>query len=235
MAEETIRIGLHAILLSICTVSLATETDATTSNLAKHLVQLSGRTSNPRGVAVLPENSELAVELALASTFRGIVQESDHIAAQQSRSRVMGANLLAKRINVVQVPASRIATADRSANLIVYLRGIPELEVTALIWKLAPYGGRALIRAGNGPSENDLRNWAGNPDGAEVRIVKDSFGLWAIIERGSLKNADEWTHTYHDADNNPYSRDSSLSWPFVCSAVACHRDPFVRLRFPSYA
>ena len=215
MTKATIRAVLNAMLLLISTVSLSAESGASSSNLAGRLVRLSGRASNPRGVVVLPENSELAIELALASNFRVIAQESDHVTAQQARSRAMAANLLAKRINVVQAPASCIVTADRSANLIVYLRGIPKLEVATLIRKLAPYGGRGLIRADNGMSEADLRSWAGTPDGAEVRIIEDPFGLWAVIERGAVEDADEWTHTYHDADNNPYSRDSSLSWPFV--------------------
>lgn len=210
---------LSLALLTFGCAALATAQDV--APLAKHLLKLSGRGDNPRGVCVTPEGGALAFHLARASEFVVVAEEPTATAMQATCARADAAGLLGRRLYVAESPSIRIVTADRYANLIVYAsltdELLSELDPVYLVGKLAPHGGRLVagLAAGQtgGLTQAQLETWAKASSVSAARVVKDDFGLWAIIERPPLPGGVEWTHNNFDASNNPYTPDAAFAWP----------------------
>ena len=203
-------------LLTVCQVQAQDERSA-------YLIANSNRAGNPCGIAVLPEGGALAPALAKAGRFIVVSQEADDGAVRATCAATEKTGLLGRRLYICESPSNRIIVADKCANLIAYTRvtdaTLGSFDPKYLLSKLSPYDGRAVVGLAKGAegalTKAKLQAWAKGFGVPDVQIVEDEQGLWALVTRPALPNADEWTHTYHAEDNNPYSRDTALTWPFM--------------------
>lgn len=125
------------------TVSVAGSLDA----LAQHLVSLSNRATNPKGLCVLPGGGDLAFALAETSGFYVVAQEPSPAAMQAACAKADQAGLLGRRMTVIEGAQPACAVADCSANLYV-LTGVTDggLPVASdVLRKLAPQAGQAVV------------------------------------------------------------------------------------------
>ncbi len=76
--------------------------------LAKHLVALSNRAANPRGLCVVADGGGLAREIAKATGFFVISQEPDAAAMQAMAAQAARGGLLGTRMVVVESSPDRV-------------------------------------------------------------------------------------------------------------------------------
>ena len=88
---------------------------------------------------------------------------------------------------------------------------------------LSPYRGVAVVGnpagARGGLSKAALAEWA-KGIGGTVTITEDGNGLWAVVKMPPLKGGDDWTHYAHGPDQNRYSNDGALKWPYLMQWTA---------------
>ena len=189
--------------------------------LAKHMVSLSDRQTNPRGVCAVPGGGELAFALTRASEFYVVAQEATPEAMQAACARADREGLLERRMTIAEGLRGTCILADCYANLFV-LTGVtdaelPRLDVPKILRRLAPHGGQAVIGLAKGEngtlSKAGLESWAKGFALPTARVVEDAAGLWAVVTRPPLPDSAEWTHNLFDASSNPYTSDTAFAWP----------------------
>ncbi len=163
----------------------------------------------------------LALEIARHTEMSVIAVDPDPGEVEKARRTLDRAGVYGTRVTVREAKPSKIPFPDYFANLIVSETSLaagripwPADEVFRL---LRPCGGRAVIgQTGGFPAaarldRSRLRSWI-RPFRAISRIV-DEKGLWAVVSRGPLDGAGEWTHTYADPANTACSKDRYVHGP----------------------
>jgi len=113
--------------------------------------------------------------------------------------------------------------ADYFANLIVSERMMFDGEFPCpageLFRMLKPFGGVAYLgqtefeaKGGKRLNRPDFEGWLKDDATTDWKIVENG-GLWAVIRRGKLPGAGEWTHLYANANNTACSGDSLVRSP----------------------
>ena len=179
-------------------------------NAARHILDKTGLT---KGYCLVlgSDAGRLAYELARQSGLRIVVVDDDAWRVQINRRNIDKAGLYGKRVTVLQGSLQKLPFNDYFANLIVSDRSLitgdvptPADEVYRL---LRPFGGIAFIGGVmNGGDGESLQSWieASSHSGWKTEKYR---GSWAILQRGALPGAGEWTHLYADAANTACSLD----------------------------
>ena len=131
-----------------------------------------------------------------------------------ARNYLDKAGLYGSRVTIFFANLAELKCRDYSANLIVSDRmiadGICPGTAAEVFRVLRPNGGKAYLgqpsSCPNPLSQVTLENWLSG-----ISYTLDhTNGLWAVIDRGSLNGAGEWTHFYADLANTANSGDTRI-------------------------
>ncbi len=164
-------------------------------------------------------DGRLAYELARRTNDLQIVamdEDTKRVAA--ARTALDRTGLYGARITVHHVTLKSVPFTAYMADLIVSGRSVVDgnLAVSAkeVLRLLRPYGGMVIIGQPGAASlsRDDLQRWTKTaPDSGWD--VTDKDGVWAVLRRGALPDAGEWTHAYADPGNTACSHDRLVSGP----------------------
>lgn len=161
-------------------------------------------------------DGRLAQELIDTTELNIVIAEDDPAVAASLRARFRRAGLYGVRVAVHDTPLDALPYASYLFNLVVSERalatGKPATPVDEVYRVLRPYGGVACIGVASAPHEGDLarhaaelRRWmTGRADGA----IRRKAGAWAVLRRGAVPGAGEWTQLYADAAHTACSGDA---------------------------
>ena len=160
----------------------------------------------------------LAYELARRSEMKFFGIEPDANLVAQGQAALLNANLYGNRITLHQGTLDKLNYNDYSAALVVSDSIIAEGKCTGLAAQMyrivRPAGGIALIGQPPGCpkklSSNELEQWLKAGE-LSYSITEDANGLWAIIERGPLPGAGQWTKMWSDLGNTACSQDERIT------------------------
>jgi len=205
-----------------CFLAISLASARSESSLALHLLDLSGRKA---GICSMPRcgDGKLAVELARESKLLVHAMNEKPAEVAMARKAADEAGLLGRTLYVEEGGVSKNPLADWCADLLV-IADASDADLAQVVQKdirrvLSPYRGVAIVgRAkalGAGLSRVQLEAWLKGLDAPGGKIVEDDFGLWAIATMPPLAGGDDWTHYAHGPDQNRYSKDDVLKYPFV--------------------
>lgn len=154
------------------------------------------------------ENGGLALDLARQSNLEIICIDSDPDKVALARNHIAHEGFYGSRISVHQGELDAIPYARYFANLIVSETAVstgkaPEsLNPKSLATHLKPLGGKIVLGPDN---STGFVSWLSGSGLEEVTVTeKDGF---AILERGALPGAGDWSHQYGEPGNTACSYD----------------------------
>ncbi len=197
------------------------------TSLSQHLVALSKHSA---GICSMPRcgDGQLVMQIAHDSNLlvHALSVKSEEVADTQQAADKAG--LLGRSVYIEQGDLAHNPLADWCADVLFItdasdkeLSKIPQQQVCRV---LAPYRGVAIVgrakQMGGGLSRFKLDNWLKGMNVPDGKIVEDDFGLWAVATMPALKGGDDWSHYAHGADQNRYSMDEALKWPYLMQWTA---------------
>ncbi|MGA2622099.1 MAG: class I SAM-dependent methyltransferase, partial [Thermoguttaceae bacterium] len=173
-------------------------------------------------------DGKLSVEMAKNSKLLVYALTDNPAGLATARKAADEAGLLGRTVYVEEGGVSKNPLADWSADLLVIddasdadLDQIAQKEVRRV---LSPYRGVAIVgRAktlGAGLTRARLEAWLTGLAVSGGKIVEDDFGLWTVVTMPPLAGGDDWSHYAHGPDQNRFSRDESLKWPYLIQWTA---------------
>ena len=166
------------------------------------------------------EQGRLAMELAKRTSLHIIGVEPDPAKVKAARTALDAAGMYGSRVVMDQGELSALPYSNYFANLIVsdslLLTGRIPGDPAQLARHLKPCGGTLCLGAPadrlakqGALSADELTGWLDKLRLGRCR-VSETNGLWAILKRGPLPGAGQWTHQYADAGNTACSNDRIL-------------------------
>jgi len=186
--------------------------------LANHVLVRSGIGG---GLCSMPHcgDGQFAVAIARANE-RLVVHAMDPrpemVAAARKAARQ--ARLLGRRMFVEEQPRSGMPYAGNSIDLIA-LASVPSKAMVPVPWPevlrvLRPRG-KAIFGPVPGEQADAVRTWLTEWAEGMGAVREGELGLFVEITKPPLEGVDEWTHWYHDPDNNPVSTDTVIRAPYM--------------------
>ena len=160
------------------------------------------------------EQGRLAYELARRSDLKIVAVDDDPANIAATRAALGDTGYYGLRISVHQGSLSDLPYGEYFANLIVsdrlLVRGDLPADAAEMYRVLRPSGGVAYL----GQSDKrrvtvttaDLKKWL-SEDPNDASQIREEGGPVAIVRRGALTGAGQWTHQYGHADNASCSQD----------------------------
>ena len=200
---------------------------------AKNILDTTGVT---RGYCLVLgiETGQLAVELARRSDLRIIAVSPDLEKVAAARKAVDAAGLYGARISIERWPLDATPYSDYFADLIVSETALITGELPPasanVLRLLRPIGGalvvgqpEADVPAAASLSVDTLSEWlsrvkqvsSDEPVTLDRAEVVDRDGAWAVLSRGRLPGAGQWTHQYGNAANTACSKDELVKGPLT--------------------
>lgn len=197
------------------------------STLSQHLLALAGRRA---GICSMPRcgDGKLAVAMAQNSKLLVHALSEDPAEVAAARKAACAAGLFNRRVYVENGSVAKNPLADWCADLLV-IDDASDADMDQIAHKevrrvLSPYRGVAIMgRAktrGVGLTRAKLEAWLKGLEVPGGRIVEDEFGLWAVATMPPLAGGDDWTHYAHGPDQNRYSNDDALKYPYLMQWTA---------------
>ena len=168
------------------------------ANTAKEILKQSGV---KKGVCLIidSELGQLAYELAKQSDLQIIGIEENIENVEKARQSLDKAGLYGHRVAFIHGDLEKLPFTKQFANLVVAdnsLKGLPVTPESEIARVVKPYGGIALLQLG--PNEKwNAAGWS----------TVNSDVQWAMLKKGRLENAGEWTHLYANPANTACSLD----------------------------
>ena len=218
--------SLPSLLLS-CLLAGCLAAAEGTSTLSQHLVNVSGRKA---GICSIPRcgDGKLAVEMAQNSKLLVHAMSEKPAEVSAAWKAADDAGLLNRTVYVEEGGVSKHPLADWCADLLV-ISDASDAELDQIAHKevrrvLSPYRGVAVVgqakALGAGLTRARLEAWLKGLDVPGGKIVEDDFGLWAVVTMPPLAGGDDWTHYAHGPDQNRFSKDDTLKWPYLIQWTA---------------
>jgi outer membrane protein assembly factor BamB len=165
------------------------------------------------------EHGRLAYELARRSDLRIYAVEPDAAKVSQARRVLSAAGYYGHRITVHQADFADLPYSNYFANLIVSDSLLSQGELPAaspadVARHLKPIGGVICLgrpgrAVGNQANDEALTSWLASSElGEQATITSD--GPWALLTRGALPGAGNWTHQYGDTGNTATSQEQRV-------------------------
>jgi len=159
----------------------------------------------------------LAYELARRTEMKIVGIEEDPVKATRAREALDRAGLYGTRVAVHQGPLTALPYTSYLADLVVseetMVSGQLHPSVDEVYRVVRPYGGMAVIGQSQRPPRGiaklamtDLREWVGNS--SRDWSIRQKKGAWAILRRGPVPGAGEWTQLYANASHTACSNDT---------------------------
>ncbi|OHB66491.1 MAG: hypothetical protein A2Y77_03170 [Planctomycetes bacterium RBG_13_62_9] len=169
------------------------------------------------------EQGRLAFELAKRTELHVIGIEPDPSKVKTARAALDSAGVYGSRVVIDQGDLSALPYSNYFANLIVsdslLLTGRIPGDSAQLARHLKPCGGVICLGMPANRlakqsvlSAAGLTGWLDSLQLGRSRI-RETNGLWAVLKRGTLPGAGQWTHQYADAGNTTCSNDRVLGGP----------------------
>lgn len=187
---------------------------------AKAAEQIIERSGVAKGYCVVYgcEKGQLAYELAKRSELKIVGVEEDVEKVNLGRAALDDAEIYGDRITIHSGSLSDLPYRDYAAKLVVsdsiIVDGKCSGSAAEMFRMVRPAGGIALIgQPGGCPRKlkrSELERWL-DEGGLSYKIIEDSNGLWARIEREPLPGAGEWTHMWADPANTACSGDERIT------------------------
>jgi outer membrane protein assembly factor BamB len=194
--------------------------DVWTKTYADAAQQILDETQVKRGFCLVVggEQGRLAAELAARSELKIYCVEPDGGKVAAARAALSAAGLYGHRITFVQCPLDRIPFSNYFANLVVsdtlIATGKLPVDPAKIARHVKPLGGRACLGApadSQKPIDNeDRQEIASSLQSLYARDAQTEFAekaAWAMVTRGALNGAGEWSHQYGDPGNTSNSHD----------------------------
>lgn len=198
--------------------------------LAAAAEQILAKTGTRRGYALVLDcrTGRLACELARRSDLMIYCVAHDGASAENAREKLDAAGLYGHRVRVDVAAPEAIPYSDYFADLIVFEGSIvdgklPAVPAAHAARMLKPRGGKLCLgQPGELPeatarlNSKALRNWIGKMNLAHARRAEadaGSDGTWAVLTRGELPGAGDWTHLYANPGNTACSDDQRVKAP----------------------
>ncbi|MBM3878561.1 MAG: hypothetical protein FJ387_02420 [Verrucomicrobia bacterium] len=167
------------------------------------------------------EEGRLAWELARRTDLHVIGIERDPAKVRRGRAALAQAGLCGARVDLHEGDPSELPYSNYFANLIVsdrlLLSGELPCAPAALTRHLKPWGGvvclgwpAGLGLAAQPAAARRLEQWIGEL-GLGRGQTGDAGGTWALVRRGALPGAGQWTHQYAEPGNTACSDDQRVS------------------------
>ena len=224
---QTSMLGIHSLILSIvvgmpigfCAAQMAPySADDVTVPYEKAAATILRRTNLPnKGYCFVfgAREGRLAYELTKQSGFRvvGAVEDRKHL--DRGRRLLEKADLYGARITLQPSSLAKLRYRDYIAALVVsdsiLADGVCHGSAAEMFRMVRPDGGMAIIGQPPGCphrlSRADLEAWL-KSGGVSYKVEENAEdGLWAVITRGPLPGAGEWTHVRADVANTACSGD----------------------------
>ena len=157
----------------------------------------------------------LAHQLAGRSEFKVLGATQDMVELAAGRALLHKADLYGDKVTLHRESLDKLSFRDYAAVLVVCDSIISDGKcpgsAAEMFRMVRPDGGTAIIGQPPGcPSKltrADLEKWLNAADLAYTITDNAADGLWALIKRGPLPGAGEWTHVRADVANTACSRD----------------------------
>jgi outer membrane protein assembly factor BamB len=209
---KTAKIFATCVLLAVAAEALAHEPTA----VARRLLQAVDR---PVGLVHLPRCGDGSLAVALAGAdenlrVQGQAADAADVAAARRAADETG--LLNRRVWIDQGSLNRLLPVGRSADLIVLI----DLTIDELTPRLAaevrrvlhPWYGMAVLGDLSGDLDGEaLTDWAKQIAPSVASLHGE--GTLVAVRAEPLEGADNWTHWWHDPDNNAVSLDTAYHLP----------------------
>ncbi len=164
----------------------------------------------------------LAWELAKRTELEIIGVEPDPKKAGLARAALDEAGIYGTRVTIFNRPLDDLPFPDCFANLVVSDDVLTSNRVRASAGEayrvLRPCGGMVMIGQSPGFAAQSslgsslLRAWIRRAPSTEGRVIEEN-GVWAVLRRGPLAGAGEWTHMLADGSNTACSKDELAHGP----------------------
>lgn len=154
--------------------------------------------------------------LARATTWNVVVLEPDATVAARLRERWLAADLLGRRVTVLEASWREAHLPPYLAHVVVDVSGaIDAPQLAALAQVLRPYGGLAVIRHGTADAPITVETLRAAVRGDEARgwDVRVDGDASLVRRSGALPDSADWTHQNGDAANTLMSRDRRVKLP----------------------
>ncbi len=165
------------------------------------------QTGVSRGICSFPAcgDASLALEVVRETEFLVHAFDGDPQSVAVAIERCREAGLLTNRIVVERLAQDPLPYADNFVDLLVVSdagAGVKALEVSRTVRP---------------------RGWAMIRDATELAVALERLGFesvaadddWKLVRKPALSTADDWSHWYHDPDNNPVSTDATIQAPYL--------------------
>ncbi|MDP6444141.1 MAG: PQQ-binding-like beta-propeller repeat protein [Pirellulaceae bacterium] len=156
------------------------------------------------------EQGRLAYELANRSKLQIYAVESDIEKVRTARRALKQAGLYGKRIVFVHSESTETPLPNYFANLVVsdtaLLTGKLPLSSNELGRYVKPCGGKVCVGSPSKTPAADLAKSLGETylrDDAKI----STSGDWALLTRGKLPGAGDWSHQYGNVSNTSFTKD----------------------------
>ncbi len=191
--------------------------DALTPVYAAAAKEILARTKADRGFCLVlgSEQGRLAYELARRTNLKIYGLEPDAKKVEQSRKLLASAGLYGNRVVIHHAELSQVPYSSYFANLVVSDSLIVSGEIKArpgdVVRHLKPLGGVVCLgrpsgAPGTAPKQSELQNWLKDLKLDENGAIAQGEG-YAMLTRGKLPGAGNWSHQYGDAGNTATSDD----------------------------
>jgi len=153
------------------------------------------------------ETGRLAYELAVKTNLKIIGIDDDESKVEKSRKLLNEAGIYGEKVSIIHGSLKDLPFNKYFANLIVsdkmLISGKLPTSADEIYRVLRPYGSVAVIGSDK-ENGNLISQWVENQSSMDWKIDQDH---WAIITRGAIEDAGEWTHLYSNPANTACSED----------------------------
>ena len=151
------------------------------------------------------EYGRLVYELAKHTNLTIVGIEDDPVKVEESRRLLDKAGLYGPRVSIQLGSLQELPYSKYFANVIVSDKMLQSGKLATspdeIYRVLKPFGGVVCLGA---PDKSELAAWMKNPTAPDWKIED---GTWAVLQRGKIAGAGEWTHLYANPGNTASSLD----------------------------
>ncbi|MAT16211.1 MAG: hypothetical protein CMJ46_13185, partial [Planctomyces sp.] len=153
------------------------------------------------------EQGRLAYELATQSNFRIYGVEPDPAKVREARQALSDAGLYGHRVVIHQSDLADIPYSNYFANLVVsdteFKTGELPVDAELIVRHVKPIGGKVCLSA-------KATEWLQEMNLGEHAEIKEQQDI-AVLTRGTLPGAADWSHQYGNAGNTASSEDRHVT------------------------